>query len=186
MASFWYILHIYSGHEKKVKLNLEQRAIALHLDDILKQVVVPLKEFTEIKDGKRRVVVRPSFPGYIMIETEKEIRSDSEEESIRQCWALIQDTPSVMGFIGGSSQPTPLNPDEISTILASPEEQEEEIETVDYIVGDQVRVIDGPFQGFAAEVSRVDIDKRRLHPDISIFGRITPIDLEFFEVEKVE
>jgi len=134
MASFWYILHIYSGHEKKVKLNLEQRAIALHLDDILKQVVVPLKEFTEIKDGKRRVVVRPSFPGYIMIETEKEIRSDSEEESIRQCWALIQDTPSVMGFIGGSSQPTPLNPDEISTILASPEEQEEEIETVDYML----------------------------------------------------
>ena len=85
MASFWYIIHIYSGHEKKVKLNLEQRAVALHLDDILKQVVVPLKEFTEIKDGKRRVIVRPSFPGYIMIETEKAIRSDSEEESIRQC-----------------------------------------------------------------------------------------------------
>ena len=187
MSTFWYILHIYSGHEKKVKLNLEQRAIALQLDNFLTQVVIPLKEFTEIKDGKRQTVERPSFPGYILIETQKEIQSDSEDKDIRNCWALIQDTPSVMGFVGGGGpKPNTLSPEEVSTILDAPAEQEEDIGVIDYIPGDQVRVIEGPFRGFVAEVNRVDVDKRRLHLNISIFGRVTPFDLEFFEVEKLE
>ncbi len=187
MSTFWYILHIYSGHEKKVKLNLEQRAIALKLDSFLTQVVIPLKEFTEIKDGKRRTVERPSFHGNILIETQKAIQSDSDDNEARSCWSLIQDTPSIMGFIGGGgSKPNTLSPEEVSTILDAPAEQEEDIDIVDYISGDQVRVIEGPFRGFVAEVNRVDTDKRRLHLNISIFGRITPFDLEFFEVEKLE
>lgn len=181
MDGFWYILHIYSGHEKKVKLNLEQRARALGLEEEVREVVVPIKEVVEIKNGKKRTFERPSYPGYILVHTTHELRADAENEASQRSWYLIQDTPSVMDVVA------PLGEEEVQNILtlSTGEEKKKVPPTVDHVIGDKVRVIDGPFKEFPAEVSGIDEDKQRLHLTISIFGRSTPIELEYFQVEKI-
>ena len=178
MDGFWYILHIYSGHEKKVKLNLEQRARALGLDEEVRQVIVPTKEVVEIKNGKKRTFERPSYPGYLLVQTENELRADSPNEASQH---LIQDTPSVMDIIA------PLTEEEVQHILdlSTDEEKKPAPPMLDHAVGDKVRVIDGPFKEFPAEINGIDEDRQRLHLTISILGRSTPIELDHFQVEKI-
>ena len=186
-TGFWYIIHIYSGHEKKVEINLQKRVQAMRLDKQILEVIVPIKEVAEVKNGKRRVVERPSYPGYILIKTSDELKGNSENPDVLRSWQLVRETPSVMGFIGSSSNPVPLNEEEVNQVLnlSSGGEKPEPILEVDFVSGDQVRVIEGPFKGFPAEVNEVDRERQRLHLTISIFGRSTPIDLEFLEVEKI-
>ncbi|MCZ6676712.1 MAG: transcription termination/antitermination protein NusG [Candidatus Poribacteria bacterium] len=181
MDGFWYILHIYSGHEKKVKLNLERRVLAMRLEDEILQVIVPTTEVVEIKNGKKRVFERPSYPGYILIQTEHELRADAPNEASQRSWDLIQDTPSIMDVIAS------LDEEEVQNILSisTGEEKKKAAPTLEYAAGDKVQVIDGPFREFPAEINRIDEDKQRLHLTISIFGRSTPIELEYFQVEKI-
>ena len=181
MDGFWYILHIYSGHEKKVKLNLEQRVRALGLGEEVREVIVPTKEVVEIKNGKKRTFERPSYPGYILVHTTHELRADAENEASQRSWYLIQDTPSVMDVVA------PLGEEDVQNILtlSTSEEKKKAPPTVDHAIGDKVRVIDGPFKEFPAEISGIDEDKQRFHLTISIFGRSTPIELEYFQVEKI-
>ena len=184
---FWYIVHIYSGHEKKVEINLQKRVQAMRLDKLILEVIVPIKEVAEVKNGKRRVVERPSYPGYILVQTSDELKSSSENPDVLRSWQLVRETPGVMGFIGASSNPVPLSEEEVNQVMnqSSGGERPEPILEVDFVSGDQVRVIEGPFKGFPAEVNEVDRERQRLHLTISIFGRSTPIDLEFLEVEKI-
>lgn len=180
MDSFWYILHIYSGHEKKGKLNIEQRVRAMKLEEEILQIVVPINEVVEIKSGKKRVFERPSYPGYILVQTTHELRADAPNEASRRSWELIQDTPSVMDIIA------PLNEEEVQHILSIQMSEDEKLPpTVEHVVGDKVRVVDGPFKEFPAEIHGIDDEKGRLHLTISIFGRSTPIELEYFQVEKI-
>jgi transcriptional antiterminator NusG len=181
MDGFWYILHIYSGHEKKVKVNLEQRVRAMRLEEEVLQVVVPIKEIVEIKNGKKRTFERPSYPGYILVQTAHELRADASDEASQKSWYLIQDTPSVMDVVA------PLGEEDVQNILnlSTGEEKKKVPLTIDFAIGDKVRVIDGPFNEFPAEINGIDEDKQRLHLTISIFGRSTPIELEYFQVEKI-
>lgn len=181
MEGHWYILHIYSGHEKKVKINLEQRVRAMGLSDEILQVIVPTKEVIEIKNGKKRVFERPSYPGYLLVQTANELRPDAPGEKSQKCWEMIQETPSVMDVIASLSE------EDVNNILnvSTGEEKKKSPPEIEYAVGDKVRVIDGPFKEFPAEINRIDHDKHRLHLTISIFGRGTPIDLEYYQVEKI-
>ncbi len=188
MAGYWYIIHIYSGHEKKVKENLEHRVRAIELQDEILQVTIPMKEVAEVKDGKKRVFERPSYPGYILVQTTHELSAEAENEPSRKSWYIIRETPGVMGFLGASgSTPTPISEAEVQNILdlSASTEQQKPIQTVEYGVGDTVKVIEGPFKGFPAEVKEVDEEHGRLHLMISIFGRPTPIEIEFLEVERI-
>ena len=187
MTGFWYIIHIYSGHEKKVKVNLEQRVRAVGLEGEILQVIIPIKEIVEVKDGKKRVLERPSYPGYILIQTAHELKADAPNEESQKSWSLIRDTPGVMGFVGSGSHPPPLDEEDVQNVLSisTDEEKRKPAPAVEYVVGDKVKVIDGPFKEFPAEIHGIDEEKQRLHLMISIFGRTTPIELEFFQVERI-
>lgn len=176
MAEAWYALHTYSGHENRVKLNLEQRANAMGMGESVSQVLVPTQEVTEIKGGKRKVSTKTSFPGYVLVRMEL---SD-------ELWYIIKGTPGVMGFVGASSQPTPLPDEEVEEIVNAIERgaSEEPKQVIDVFVGDSAKIIDGPFTGFSGIVDEINEEKSRLKLMISIFGRSTPVELEFFQIEK--
>jgi transcriptional antiterminator NusG len=172
----WYVIHAYSGHEQKVKLNLEQRLIALGLDEEDFSIFVPTQEVAQVKDGKKRISVRTFFPGYVLI---------SLKELGKEIWHLVRSTPGVINFVGSGSNPTPLREEEVENILQVTQSKEKPTPVVSYTVGDKVKVIDGPFTGFPGEVDEVDEERQKIRLMISIFGRSTPVELEFFQVEKI-
>jgi transcriptional antiterminator NusG len=177
MTASWYVLHTYSGHENRVKLNLEQRVRTMEMSESLEQILVPTQQVTEIKDGKKKTSTKISFPGYVLI---KMNLSD-------ELWYVVRNTPGVMGFVGGGTNPTPLEDEEVENILSSGERraQEEAKRAFEFSVGDRVKVIDGPFTGFSGLVDELNEEKSKLRLMISIFGRSTPVELEFHQVEKV-
>lgn len=187
MAGYWYVLHTYSGHENKVKANLEERIRALGLEDEILEVLIPTQEVAELKDGKRRVTTRTYFPGYVLIKTARMLRPDQPDDAQLRVWQTIRDTPGVMSFVGAGKYPAPLSEEEVEAILRVSEGKEEKQPTpvLSYAVGDKVKVIDGPFAGFPGEVSAIDYEKQKLRLMISIFGRATPVELEFFQVERI-
>ena len=176
MAEAWYALHTYSGHENRVKLSLEQRAIAMGMEERVVQIFVPTQEVTEIKGGKRKITVKTSFPGYVLV------RMDLNDE----LWYVVKSTPGVMGFVGTSSQPIPLRDEEVEEIISIAEHGpgEEARQLIDLSIGDNAKIIDGPFTGFSGIVDEINEEKSKLKLMISIFGRSTPVELEFFQVEK--
>ena len=176
MAEVWYALHTYSGHENRVKSSLEQRALAMGMAERVVQILVPTQEVTEIKGGKRKTSTKTSFPGYVLV------RMDLNDE----LWYVVKSTPGVMGFVGTSSQPTPLQDEEVEEIIRIAEHGtgEEARQMIDLLVGDNAKIIDGPFIGFSGVVDEINEDKSKLKLMISIFGRSTPVELEFFQVEK--
>ncbi|MGQ9610601.1 MAG: transcription termination/antitermination protein NusG [bacterium] len=248
MASAWYVLHTYSGHENKVKINLEQRIRAMgkmdslyhvvlstgleFIDDLnngkipesliqkfkesgipisenpsvlvqengnrwllsdnkqnyiirkdgetlnvyASQIIVPTQEVTEIKGGKKRIVSKISFPGYVLV------KMDLDDE----LWYIVKNTPGVMGFVGTSTHPTPLDDQEVENIIKGklPEKEESAKRSFEFVIGDKVKVVDGPFTGFSGIVDDINEEKNKLKIMISIFGRSTPVELEFFQVEK--
>lgn len=248
MASAWYVLHTYSGHENKVKMNLEQRIRAMGMMDSLyhvvfsvglefiddlnngkvpelliqkfreagikisenssvsvqehdsrwllsdnkqtyiirkdgellnvyaSQIIVPTQEVIEIKDGKKRVTTKTSFPGYVLV------KMDLNDD----LWYIVKNTPGVMGFVGTSTHPTPLDDQEVESIIkGKPRETEESAKrSFEFTIGDKIKVVDGPFTGFSGIVDDINEEKNKLKIMISIFGRSTPVELEFFQVEK--
>ncbi len=178
MSRSWYVIHTYAGFESRVKTSLQERANQMGLAEKVGQVLVPTEDVIEIKDGKRRTSRRKFFPGYVLVELE----SPLTEETL----LMIKETPKVTGFVGGGAQPTPLTTDEVESLLkqvdagaAGPREQ------VRFIKGDNVRIIDGPFLGFNGVVDEVDQDHSRVKVFVSIFGRSTPVELSFLQVERI-
>ena len=169
----WYVIHCYSGYENKVRHNLEQRIETMGMKDQIFDVVIPTQEEIDVKDGKRRTVERHVFPGYVLVEL---ILS---EES----WYVVRNTPGVTGFVGMGNEPTPLRPEEVNQILKRMEEVAPHIK-VTYKVGERVRIIDGPFNDFRGTVSEIDMDRSKVRVMVNFFGRETPVELDFLQVEK--
>lgn len=177
MASLrWYVLHAFSGFEHHVKRALEERIERFDMADMFGQILVPTEEVVEMREGKRRRSERKFFPGYVLVQMEMN----------EQSWHVVKATPKVMGFVGGTSdKPAPISEKEAQTILGRVEEGAEKPRPkVVFEPGEVVRVIDGPFNDFNAVVEEVDYEKSRLRVAVLIFGRQTPVDLEFGQVEK--
>jgi transcriptional antiterminator NusG len=172
----WYVIHTYSGFENKVKASIEQRASAAGLKDQVEEILVPTEEVMELKKGKRRVVPRKFLPGYVLL---KMAMSD-------ELWYLVRNTPKVTGFVGGRDRPTPVPEEQVLGVVQQVVEGAEKPKhKVLFTRGESVRVIDGPFSNFTGSVEEVLPDKGRLKVMVSIFGRPTPVNLEFLQVEKV-
>ncbi|MDE0012730.1 MAG: transcription termination/antitermination protein NusG [Candidatus Poribacteria bacterium] len=187
MDGYWYVVQIYTGHEKKVKLSLDNMITREELQDEILQVNVPETEVVEVKDSQRKVSVRPSYPGYVLINTTHELGPHVDSQIGQKSWALIQETPGVMNFLGPPAHPSPLSPEDVEAMLQMSTEEEEVPPTplVEYEVGDKVKVINGPFSGFPGEIEEVDMVHHRLRLSISLFGRSTSVDLGMLEVEQL-
>jgi len=178
MASAWYVLHTYSGHENRVKINLEQRIRSMGMSENLEQIIVPTQKVTEIKDGKKRVLTKTSFPGYVLV------KMDLNDD----LWYIVRSTPGVMGFVGSGNHPIPLDEEEVENIISGGERRtrDEARRKFDFSVGDKVKVIEGPFAGFSGTIDELNEEKSKLKLMISIFGRSTPVELEFHQIEKTQ
>lgn len=170
----WYVIHCYSGYENKVRHNLEQRIESMGMKDKIFDVVVPTEEEIEVKEGKRRTVERRVFPGYILVQMLM------NEES----WYVVRNTPGVTGFVGMGNTPTPLRPEEVSQILKRMEAEAPKVK-VTFKPGQKVRIVDGPFNDFIGTVDKIDMDRTKVRVMVSFFGRETPVELDFLQVEKV-
>ena len=169
----WYVIHCYSGYENKVRHNLEQRIESMRMKDKIFDVVIPTQEEIEVKEGKRRVVERHVFPGYILV------NMILTEES----WYVVRNTPGVTGFVGMGNDPTPLRPEEVAQILRQMEAEAPHIK-VTFKVGERVRIIDGPFNDFRGTVDALDMERAKVRVMVNFFGRETPVELDFLQVEK--
>ncbi len=188
----WYVVHTYSGMEKRVKANLENRITSLNAEDYIYEIVVPTEEVAEIKNGQRKLVKRTVLPGYVLV------RMDLTDES----WGVVRHTPSVTGFVGNSHQPVPLSLAEVEQMLApaveaevaqqaadAPEQQAAasapKVEFADFTTGDSVMVVDGPFATLHATITEINLDAQRVKALVEIFGRETPVELSFTQIQKV-
>ena len=169
----WYVIHCYSGYEAKVKHNLEQRIETMQMQDQIFQVVVPTEDEIEVRDGKRRVVERRVFPGYILVQM---LLSDDS-------WYVVRNTPGVTGFVGMGNDPTPLRAEEVQSIMKRMEAEAPKIK-VTFKHGQKVRIIDGPFNEFIGVVDEIDMERAKVRVLVSFFGRETPVELDFLQVEK--
>ena len=176
MALRWYVVHAYSGFENQVRRSLEERVKLSGLNELFGNIMVPTEEVVEMRDGQKRKSDRKFFPGYVLVQMEMN----------DETWHLVKNVPKVMGFIGGSSdKPAPISDKEAEVILNRVQEGAEKPRPkILFETGEVVRIIDGPFNDFNGVVEEVDYDKNRLRVEVSIFGRSTPVDLEFSQVEK--
>jgi transcriptional antiterminator NusG len=184
----WFVVHTYSGMENRVKANLENRISSLNMEDYIFEVVVPQEEVAEIKNGQRRMVRRTVLPGYVLV------RMDLTDES----WSTVRHTPSVTGFVGHSHQPVPLTFAEVEAMLAPAVEEQaaaagkgeaqkkqQKVEFTDFVVSDSVMVVDGPFATLHATITEINTDSQRVKALVEIFGRETPVELSFSQIQKV-
>ena len=189
----WYVVHTYSGMENRVKGNLENRINSLNMEDYIFEIIVPTEEVAEIKNGQRRMVKRTVLPGYVLV------RMDLTDES----WSTVRHTPSVTGFVGNSQKPVPLSLEEVEKMLApavvAAAEQaaaeagaapaktaaKKKVEVADFGVGDSVMVVDGPFATLHATVTEINAEAQRIKALVEIFGRETPVELSFNQIQKV-
>ncbi len=176
MSKRWYVVHAYSGFEKTVQRTLLERIERYGMQEKFGQILVPVEEVIEMKGGQKSISERKFFPGYVLVEMEM------DEET----WHLIKDTPKVTGFVGGTPmKPTPISTKEVDAILRQIQEGVEKPRPkILFEVGEQVRVIDGPFNDFNGAVEEVNYDKSKLRVSVLIFGRATPVELDFSQVEK--
>jgi transcriptional antiterminator NusG len=177
MEKNWYVVHTYSGYENKVKANLEKRVESMGMQDKIFRVIVPEEEETDFKNGKKKVVKKKVFPGYVLVEI---VMTDDS-------WYVVRNTPGVTGFVGSTgagSKPIPLLPEEAAVILKRMGMDEKRIE-IDLFVGDSVTVKEGPFAEFAGTIEELDKAKGKLKVLVNMFGRDTPVELDFDQVEKL-
>lgn len=169
----WFVIHCYSGYENKVRYNLEQRIETMGMKDKIFDVVIPTQEEIEVREGKRRSIERHVFPGYVLV------NMILSEES----WYVVRNTPGVTGFVGMGNDPTPLRPEEVSQILKRMEAEAPHVK-VTFKAGERVRIIDGPFNDFRGTVSEIDMERAKVTVMVNFFGRETPVELDFLQVEK--
>ncbi|MBM7623970.1 transcription termination/antitermination protein NusG [Sporohalobacter salinus] len=171
----WYAIHTYSGRENKVKSNLEQRIKTTGMDEKIVNILIPSKDKIKAKDGEKKVSKEKFFPGYVLI---KMVMSDDS-------WYVVRNTPGVIGFAGASgTKPVPVSDTEVRAIKSEMGLKQSQID-IDLEVGDEVRVIDGPFEDFVGEIQEIDLDKSKLTVLVSMFGRQTPVELDFDQVEDI-
>ena len=177
MAKRWYVVHAYSGYEKQVMRSLQERIKHAEMEDLFGQIIVPTEEVVEMKAGQKRKSERKFFPGYVFVEM----------EMTEATWHLIKATPRVLGFIGGTAdRPAPISEREAEAMLSRIRDSEDKPRPRTlFEPGETVRVVDGPFADFSAVVEEINYEKRRLQVAVAIFGRSTPVELEFSQVEKV-
>jgi transcriptional antiterminator NusG len=185
-AGDWYVIHSYAGLENRVKTNLENRIQSLNMEDYIYQVEVPVEEITEIKGGNRKQIKRNKFPGYVLV------RMELTDES----WGAVRHTPGVTGFVGHAHTPSPLKLEEVVAILAPRIEKRivspttgqtttvREVQVLDFAVGDSVTVVDGPFATLQATISEINTDSQKVTGLVEIFGRETPVELGFSQIQK--
>ena len=189
----WYVIHTYAGMENRVKQNLENRLVSMDVEDYIHEIVVPMEEVAEIKNGQRKLVKRTVLPGYVLV------RMDLTDES----WTVVRHTPSVTGFVGNAHEPFPLSLAEVEKMLAPAVEAEAAAEAVadtsetqqakaatkvefsDFLVGDSVMVVDGPFATMHATITEINVDSQRVKALVEIFGRETPVELNFSQIDKI-
>ena len=177
----WFVIHTLSGQEQKVKDSMERRIKLEELGDLIKEVLVPTEKVAEVKKGKRTTTTRKLYPGYILVNMKL---LDEKNQLIGSTWYFVRDTPGVIGFIGGD-RPVPLQRDEVENILAQIQERQEKVAPkVAFEKGETVKVTDGPFQNFTGAIEEVDPDRGKLKISVSIFGRSTPVELEYWQVER--
>jgi len=169
----WYVVHCYSGQENKVRHAIEQRIATMGMQDKIFDVVVPTEEEIEVREGKRRTIERRVFPGYILVQM------IMDEDS----WYVVRNTPGVTGFVGMGNEPTPLRPEEVAQIMRRMEAEAPKVK-VTFRPGQKVRIIDGPFNEFIGTVGDIDMEKAKVRVLVSFFGRETPVELDFLQVEK--
>ena len=191
----WFVIHTYSGMENRVKANLENRITSLNMEHFIHEVIVPTEEVAEIKNGQRKLVKRTVLPGYVLV------RMDLTDES----WSAVRHTPSVTGFVGHSHQPVPLSLDEVENMLApaiqaqaeaaatadtpggapAPSASRQQVAVSDFDVSDSVMVVDGPFATLHATITEINAEAQRVKALVEIFGRETPVELSFTQIQKV-
>jgi len=169
----WYVVHSYSGYENKVKKNLEQRIESMGMQDQIFQVVVPTEEEVEIREGHRRTMRRRVFPGYLLVDM---ILNDDS-------WYAVRNTPGVTGFVGSGTRPSPLRQDEVDKILKRMKSEAPRVR-VTFREGQRVRIIEGPFVDFIGTVDEMDVDRGKVRVLVAFFGRETPVELDFLQVER--
>lgn len=170
----WYAIHTYSGYEEKVAESIRQRADSLDMKDKIFQVLVPKEKMIEVKNGKRKVVEKRIFQGYVMVEMKM-----SED-----AWYIVRNTPSVTGFVGSGSEPSPIEPEEMEKIMKRMG-REEPKHKIDFNIGEVVNITDGPFKGFDGSINEIDAQKGKLKVLVNMFGRETPVELDSLQVKRV-
>ncbi|HEY5684398.1 MAG TPA: transcription termination/antitermination protein NusG [Acidimicrobiia bacterium] len=172
----WYVIHSYSGYENKVKANLETRTRSMHMEDRIFEVRIPMEDVVEFKGGKKVTVPKKVFPGYILVR----MRLDDDS------WYAVRNTPGVTGFVGGSNKPTPLSRREVERFLGVQKEEEKPKPRFKpaFEVGDMVRVVTGPFADFNGRIEGIDLDQSKVTVLVNIFGRDTPVELGFEDIQK--
>ncbi len=190
MNGNWYIVQVYTGHEKKIQSILERRLVSdtdtdKELRDEILQINVPMSTTVRNVDGNRKVRSGPTYPGYVLINTMHEIGPHAENSLGQKAWSFVQETPGVMNFLGNAN-PSPLSTEDVERMLeSSTVEEDVPVPEMVYNVGDKVRVIEGPFNSFTAEILGIDMQRQRLSLSITIFGRSTPLELGFMGVERL-
>jgi transcription termination/antitermination protein NusG len=181
MRSQWFVIHTLSGQEQKVKDSIEKRIKPEEMQDYIREVLVPMEKVAEIRNGKKTVTSRKLYPGYVFIDM---VLLDENQKVIEKPWYFIRDTQGLIGFVGGD-RPTPTDPEEIETIksqIAASEDTERP--KVSFGVGETVKINDGPFLNFSGVIEEIDPDKGKLRVTVNVFGRNTPVELEYWKVEK--
>ncbi len=170
----WYAIHTYSGYEEKVAESIRQRTESLDMKDKIIQVLVPKEKMIEVKNGKRKVVEKRIFQGYVLVQI----------KMTEDAWYIVRNTPSVTGFVGSGTEPTPISAEEIDKIMKRMG-REEPKHKIDYKIGEVVNIIDGPFKGFDGSINEVDQTKGKLKVLVNMFGRETPVELDSLQVKRV-
>ena len=170
----WYVIHTYSGYEENVKRSLEQRIETMDMEDKIFSVLIPTEKKIRIKNGRRKIVTEKIFPGYVLVEMVVDDNS----------WYVVRNTPNVTGFIGSGTTPTPISEEEIKS-LQKRMGVEEPTYTIDVVVGAPVRIVDGPFKNYEGKVANVDKARGKIKVLVSVFGRETPVELDFLQVKKI-
>lgn len=181
MEKQWFVLHTLSGHEQKVQSNIASRVQQEEMGELVGEILIPTENVSEVKQGKKTTVKRKFFPGYVLANV---ALYDGEKNLIAETWSFIQETPSVIGFIGGAA-PVPLRDDEVDNILNQVEEKKEKVSPkIQFEPGETIRITDGPFLNFNGVIEEVDPSRGKLKVSVAIFGRSAPVELEYWQADK--
>lgn len=171
----WYVVHIYSGYEKKVQANLEKRIETTGMQDKIFTILIPEEEEVQVKDGVKKTVIKKVYPGYVLVEM---IMTDDS-------WYIVRNTPGVTGFVGAGSKPVPLEDYEVEKIFKLMGLKKQALR-FDVNVGDKIQVTEGPFEDFMGTITAIDMDRGKIHVLVSMFGRDTPLELDFDQIKEIE